>query len=243
MFSRFLKTWLTGAVCMLPLFAGAARTQKPPDVLRVCADPNNLPFSNLHELGFENKIASLLSNALQEKLSYTWWVERDNLAKNTLNANRCDLLLGVPVGLEDVSTTQPYYRSTYVFVSRKDRHLHLQSLYDSQLAQLRIGVHVLGDGFSPPNVVLARLGIRSQVVGYSMLGAYGEPNPPARLTPSKIRTLMSQLSGARWPDTLRNTRLLPLTSFRFLPITSEWSPFPTIWRWPCGSATWRFAAG
>jgi mxaJ protein len=181
MFSRFLRTWLTGAVCLLPLPGGSAGTQKPRDVLRVCADPNNLPFSNLHEQGFENKIAALLSSAFEEKLSYTWWVERDNLPKNTLNANRCDLLLGVPVGLEDVLTTQPYYRSTYVFVSRKDRHLHLQSLYDSQLARLRIGVHVLGDGFSPPNVVLARQGIRSQVVGYSMFGAHGEPNPPARL--------------------------------------------------------------
>jgi mxaJ protein len=181
MFSRFLKTWLSVAVFTLPLVGGAAGTQKPQHVLRVCADPNNLPFSNLHAQGFENKIASLLSSAFEEKLSYTWWVERDNLAKNTLNANRCDLLLGVPVGLEDVLTTQPYYRSTYVFVSRKDRHLNLQSLYDSRLAQLRIGVHVLGDGFSPPNVALARQGIRSQVVGYSMFGVYGEPNPPARL--------------------------------------------------------------
>jgi hypothetical protein len=166
---------------MLPLLAGAAGTQKPQHVFRVCADPNNLPFSNLHEQGFENKIASLLSSAFEEKLSYTWWVERDNLAKNTLNANRCDLLLGVPVGLEDVATTQPYYKSTYVFVSRKDRHLHLQSLYDSQLAQLRIGVHVLGDSLSPPDEALARQGIRSQVIGYSMFGAHGEPNPPARL--------------------------------------------------------------
>jgi mxaJ protein len=181
MFSRFLKTWLTGVVWMLPLLPGAVESQKPQHVFRVCADPNNLPFSNLHEQGFENKIASLLSSALQEKLSYTWWVERDNLAENTLDAKRCDLLLGVPVGLEGVLTTQPYYRSTYVFVSRQDRHLHLQSLYDSRLAQLRIGVHVLGDGFSPPSVVLARQGIRSQVAGYSMFGAYGEPNPPARL--------------------------------------------------------------
>jgi mxaJ protein len=181
MFLRFLKTCLTAAVCIPALLGGAAESQKPQHVIRVCADPNNLPFSNLYEQGFENKIASLLSSALQEKLSYTWWVERDNLAENTLNANRCDLLLGVPVGLEDVLTTQPYYRSTYVFVSRQDRHLHLQSLYDSRLAQLRIGIHVLGDGFSPPSIVLARQGIRSQVVGYSMFGVYGEPNPPARL--------------------------------------------------------------
>ena len=181
MFSRFLETWLTGAACVLPLLGGAAGTQKPGHVFRVCADPNNLPFSNLHEQGFENKIASLVSNTMQEKLSYTWWVGRDNLAKNTLNAHRCDLLLGVPLGVESVLTTQPYYTSTYVFVSRKDRHLHLQSLYDPRLERLRIGVHVLGNGFSPPDVILARQGIRSHVVGYSMVGAYGEPNPPARL--------------------------------------------------------------
>jgi mxaJ protein len=181
MFSRFLKTWLTGAVCTLSLVGRAAGMQKPEHVLRVCADPNNLPFSNLREQGFENKLATLLSSALHEKVSYTWWVGRDNLAKNTLNANRCDVLVGVPVGSESVLTTRPYYRSTYVFVSRTDRHLHLQSLYDSRLAQLRIGVHVLGNSLSPPDEILVRQGIRSQVVGYSMLGAYGEPNPPSRL--------------------------------------------------------------
>jgi mxaJ protein len=181
MFSRSLRTWLTGAVCALTVVESAAGIQNPDHVFRVCADPNNLPFSNLHEQGFENKIASLLSSTLQKKLSYTWWVGRDNLAKNTLNANRCDVLVGVPVGSESVLTTQPYYKSSYVFVSRTDRHLHIQSLYDSRLQRLRIGVHVLGNGFSPPDVVLARQGIRSQVVGYSMLGAYGEPNPPARL--------------------------------------------------------------
>ena len=181
MFSRFLKTWLTGTVCALSLVGRAAGTQKPEHVFRVCADPNNLPFSNLHEQGFENKIASLLSSTLREKLSYTWWVGRDNLAKNTLNTNLCDVLVGVPVGSESVLTTQPYYRSTYVFVSRTDRHLHIESLYDSRLERLRIGIHVLGNGFSPPDVVLARQGIRSQVLGYSMLGAYGEPNPPSRL--------------------------------------------------------------
>ena len=86
------------ACCVILLSAAAVMafqgTQKPPDVLRVCADPNNLPFSNRQEDGFENKLASLLSSAFEEKVSYTWWVERDNLAKNTLNANRCDLLLG-----------------------------------------------------------------------------------------------------------------------------------------------------
>jgi quinoprotein dehydrogenase-associated probable ABC transporter substrate-binding protein len=174
--SRFLNTLLAFS------FLGAtARIYAAEDVLRVCADPNNLPFSNAQEQGFENKIASLLASTLHETLSYTWWVERNSLAKNTVNANRCDVLLGVPAAFEHVATTKPYYRSTYVFVYRQDRQLHLKSLYDPALERLHIGVHMLGNGFCPPEVVLARRGIRSNVTGYSMRGSYGQANPPARL--------------------------------------------------------------
>jgi mxaJ protein len=181
MCSRFLETGVANTLLVFSLLGAPAKIYAADDVLRVCADPNNLPFSNAKEQGFENKIASLLSSTLHQNLSYTWWVERNNLAKNTLNTNRCDLLLGVPAGFQHVTTTKPYYRSTYVFVYRQDRQLHLQSLYDPVLERLRIGVHVLGDGFCPPEVVLARRGIRSNVIGYSMLGSYGQASPPARL--------------------------------------------------------------
>ena len=149
--------------------------------LRVCADPNNLPFSNRQEQGFENKIASLLSNSLGATLSYSWWVERDHLVRNTLGANRCDLLLGVPAAIEDALATRPYYTSTYVFVFRKDSSLKVRSLDDDILEKLRIGVHVMGDGLAPPAAYLAHRGIRENVTGYSMFGAYGDQNPPARL--------------------------------------------------------------
>lgn len=149
--------------------------------LRVCADPNNLPFSNQQGQGFENKLAELVSANLNTKLEYTWWSERKLFAKTSLNSRACDVVMGVPAGMPDVLTTEPYYRSTYVFVSRKDRKLQITSLTDPQLAELRIGMHVVGDDFAPPSLVLAREGITRNIVGYSLFGEFGEPNPPRKL--------------------------------------------------------------
>src|SRR4051794_36669798 len=92
-------------------------------VLRVCADPNNLPFSNRRGEGFENAIAALLARDLGRTLAYAWWPQRRGFARNTLSAGACDVMVGVPSGYELAWTTRPYYRSTYVFVTRRDRHL------------------------------------------------------------------------------------------------------------------------
>ncbi|MGH8009264.1 MAG: hypothetical protein ACREQ3_19930, partial [Candidatus Binatia bacterium] len=83
---------------------------------RVCADPNNLPFSNQKQEGFENKIAELLARTLGSRVTYTWWPQRRGFIRNTLSAGQCDVVIGVPAGYDPVLTTQPYYRSTYVFV-------------------------------------------------------------------------------------------------------------------------------
>ena len=181
MYLHFLSVAVVSATLALPTFSAPQGHVSSQQTLRVCADPNNLPFSNDKQEGFENKLATLLSGALHETLTYEWWVERDNLVKNTLNANRCDVLLGVPIDFGDVLTTIPYYRSTYVFVYRRDRQLNLNSLYDPALQRLRIGMHVLGNGLAPPDELLAHQGIRSNVIGYSTRAAYGEPNPPAKL--------------------------------------------------------------
>jgi mxaJ protein len=150
-------------------------------VFRVCADPNNLPFSNQQGQGFENKIAELLSSALNEKLEYTWWSERKSFVKNSLNEGKCDAVLGIPTTLDSVTATRPYYRSTYVFVSRQDRNLHIASLNDPQLARLRIGIHVVGEDYAPPAVALARRGITQNIVPFSLFASFGEPNPPRKL--------------------------------------------------------------
>ncbi len=150
-------------------------------VLRVCADPNNLPFSNQRGEGFENRLAEILARDLGAKLEYTWWPQRKSFVKNTLDAGKCDAWMGVPAGLDSVSPTRPYYRSTYVFLSRADRELGLKSLDDPRLSQWRIGVHVVGDDYAPPAHALARRGLSANLKGYSLFGEYGEENPPARI--------------------------------------------------------------
>jgi mxaJ protein len=99
-------------------------------VLRVCADPNNLPFTDAQGQGFENKIAELLAADLHERLEYTWWRQTRNFFRNTLDANRCDVVLGVPSRYPKALVTAPYYTSTYVFVTRKDRKLRIESIND-----------------------------------------------------------------------------------------------------------------
>ena len=151
--------------------------------LRVCADPNNLPFSNARREGFENQLADLLARELQATVRYTWWAQRRGFIRNTLNAGLCDVVLGVPLGFDPVLTTRAYYRSSYGFLSRRDRALALGSLEDPRLAELRIGVHLVGgdNAATPPAYLLARRGLVDNVVGYTVYGDYREPNPPARL--------------------------------------------------------------
>src|SRR3954469_12348061 len=97
-------------------------------VLRISADPNNLPFSNDKLEGFENKIAELIAKDLGATLEYHWRAQRRGFFRHALKENECDVVLGVPNGFERALTTTPYYRSTYCFVSRKDRNLNLRSL-------------------------------------------------------------------------------------------------------------------
>jgi len=149
--------------------------------LRVCADPNNLPFSNQAGQGFENHLAKLLADDLKAELKYTWWAERKAFIENSLQAGLCDIVMGVPSTLDSVLTTKPYYFSSYVFVERNDRSLNISSLNDERLAGLRIGIHVVGDDYAPPSYLLARHGLSSQIVGYSLYGKDGESNPPSVL--------------------------------------------------------------
>jgi mxaJ protein len=151
--------------------------------LRVCADPNNLPFSNAQAQGFENKLAALIGRELGWPVQYTWWAQRRGFVRNTLGARRCDVVMGVPADLELVRTTRPYYRSSYVFVSRRDRGLHVRSFDDPALRTLKIGVPLVGDdGANPPPVhALARRGIIDNVVGFTVYGDYRQDSPPRRM--------------------------------------------------------------
>jgi ABC-type amino acid transport substrate-binding protein len=114
------------------------------DVLRFCADPNNLPFSDEKRQGFENKLADLVARDLGRTVAYTWWAQRRGFVRKTLKEGQCDLVMGVPAHYDLVETTKPYYRSTYVFVSRADRGLGISSLKDQRLRDMSIGVHLIG---------------------------------------------------------------------------------------------------
>ena len=154
-----------------------------PSALRVCSDPNNLPFSNERKEGFENRIAELVARDMGRVVRYTWWAQRRGFVRNTLNADLCDVIIGVPAGYDPVLTTKPYYRSTYAFVWRADRALGIRSFDDPRLRTLRVGVPVVGDDYAatPPAEALLRRGIVRNVVGFSVYGDYRQPNPPARL--------------------------------------------------------------
>jgi mxaJ protein len=151
--------------------------------LRVCADPNNLPFSNDRGEGFENKIAELLAAKMGSELKYTWWAQRRGFVRNTLKSGDCDLWPGVISGFELLATSRPYYRSSYVFVTREDRGLDVASFDDPRLRQLTIGVQMIGNDAmnTPPAHALARRGIVSNVRGFMLYGDYSRPNPAANI--------------------------------------------------------------
>ena len=118
-----------------------------------------------------------------KSLAYTWWAQRRGFVRNTLKQGQCDVIVGVPAHYDPVDTTNPYYRSAYVFVSRADRNLQLTSLKDPRLRELKIGVQLIGDDGTntPPAHALARRGIIGNVVGYTVYGNYADENPPARI--------------------------------------------------------------
>ncbi len=147
--------------------------------LKICADPNNLPFSNSSGQGFENHIADLVGQSLKEPIIYTWWAQRRGYVRNTIKAGHCDIWIGVATGVDMLVTTQPYYRSTYVFVARSDRYLEINSLDDPRLRQLQIAVQMVGDDANntPPAHALADRGITYNVHGYMLYGDYNQSEP------------------------------------------------------------------
>ena len=187
---RIAAGLLAWALAVLPVAtAPADAAASTAGVLRVCADPNNLPFSNRERAGFENEIARLLAHDLGRALEYEWWPQRRGFVRNTLSARKCDVVLGLPSGYELAELTEPYYTSTYVFVSRRGDRLRLRSLDDPRLRTLRIGLHTIGDDYAgvPPAQALARRGIVANVVGYSIYGDYSQPDPPRNLIDAVAR--------------------------------------------------------
>ena len=151
--------------------AGPARAQQlpdlvTPDVLRVCADPANLPFSNRNEEGFENRIAALIADELKIPVRYYWLSQGPGFVRNTLGLKLCDVIVGYAAGAEAVQHTNPYYRSVYAMLVRRGSDLDgVTRLNDDRLKGRRIGVVAA----TPPIDHLRDLGLLDQIKPYSLL--------------------------------------------------------------------------
>jgi quinoprotein dehydrogenase-associated probable ABC transporter substrate-binding protein len=161
------------AACALALlgWAGPAAAQSATgdlvarSELRVCADPNNLPFSDEKGEGFENKIAAVLGKDMGLPVKYTFFPQVVGFVRNTLRAGQCDLVMGTVAGDEIMQTTTPYYYTSYVFVLPKDKGLSFSGFDDPKLKELHIGI-IAG---TPPADLLVRYDLMANARPYALM--------------------------------------------------------------------------
>ena len=136
-----------------------------PHVFRVCADPRNLPFSNEAGEGFENKLAELFAKKLDKKIAYAWYPGATGFVRNTLNAHKCDVIMGFPQGSDFAQVTNPYYRTAYALIFKPGSGLDgVDSLDDPILKTKRIGI-VAG---TPPATYMAKKGLLAKAKSYPL---------------------------------------------------------------------------
>jgi len=201
-----------------------------PKVLRVCADPDNLPFSNNRSEGFENKIAEVIARDLGMTLEYYWWPHQRGLVRNTLGAGACDVLISVPRGYDLVLWTRPYYRSAYVLAQLSGNGPRITSLDDPALKRIRIGTY---QG-SPPYDALAERGLSANLVTYPLFFDPRVPDlsrRPAKLLQDvltgevDIAIAWGPMAGYFVKTSAANSKLSlsPLADDRVVPMTFEFS--------------------
>lgn len=134
------------------------------DEFKVCTDPDNMPYSNLKQEGFEDKIAALLAKDMGKPLSFTYAYNRQGFLRNTINAQRCDIIMGVPSDYDPVLTSKPYYRSGHVFVWRKDSNYNIKDWDSPDLKKGIIGII----GQSPATIPLNDHGLMGNARPYRM---------------------------------------------------------------------------
>lgn len=156
---------ILAAACPAAAFAVDQPEAVDRSALRVCSDPGNMPFSNQKGEGFENKIAELIAAKLGVPVRYTWFPQATGFLRNTLRARRCDVVIGMVSGAELVLSTNPYYRSTYVMVTRKADGITADRLDDPALQPLKVGL-IAG---TPPAGVAARNGLMNHAVPYDLM--------------------------------------------------------------------------
>lgn len=188
MLKQLNKIAATAAFCMLAAngYAGAGQAldvdpetgrggepmrTEDPTAFRVCADKDNLPWSNDKQEGFENKIAELIAKDLGKRLEYQFWVDRFGFVRNTLNARRCDVMIGTVAGNDMMLTSKPYYRSGYAFVYKKDSGMKITDYDSPDLKKSVIGLV----GMTPPTRPLEDKGLLGNSKPYRLWRDLNQP--------------------------------------------------------------------
>jgi quinoprotein dehydrogenase-associated probable ABC transporter substrate-binding protein len=203
--------------------------------LRVCGDPDAMPYSDKAGEGFENKLAEMAAKDLGTTVSYTWFLEREGFVHKALGSYDCDVVMGLPA-IEGVALTRAYYRSSYVFISRADRRLGISSMQDPRLRDLRVGVMLVGaDGAgTPPGVALGRQGIIENVVGFPVYGNEG-PAPAAEAPIEAVVNGAIDIAAVWGPSAgyYASRARVPLT---VTPITDTTAFLPQMFQYPIAMA-------
>jgi quinoprotein dehydrogenase-associated probable ABC transporter substrate-binding protein len=161
--------WLVTTASLL-LAAAAAHAQTEPDTvsqtdLRVCADPNNLPFSNDRGEGYENKIAELVAHELHLKIAYTFFPDSQGFVRGTLMKHRCDVVIGTVAGVEDMATTDAYLHTGYVMITRDRDHIATDHVNDWHIAGRRFGLIAA----TPPTNLIIDANLMDQTSIYQLM--------------------------------------------------------------------------
>jgi mxaJ protein len=225
------RGWALGyALIVVLALMWPAAAADPPKVLRVCGDPDNLPFSNTRSEGFENKIAEVVARDLGMALEYYWWPHQRGLVRNTLRAGTCDVLVSIPKGYDPVLWTKPYYRSAYVLAQVSGNGARIKSLDDPALKRMKIGTYV----GTPPYDALAERGLAANVVTYPLFFDPRVTDPsrrPAKLLEDvvtgevDVAIAWGPMAGyfAKTRAANASLSLLPLADDRAVPMTFEFS--------------------
>ena len=159
-------------LCFVLIYSGACnaadsttRGTVTTNTLRVCADPNNLPFSNKKHEGFENKIIDIIAQELEKPVHYTWFPQSVGYVRNTLQLHECDLITGITIGNERVQNTNPYYHSIYTLVYAKKNGPLPADFSDPQYQSKTIGI-VAG---TPAANLMAKYGLLGQIKPYQLI--------------------------------------------------------------------------
>ena len=161
---------LSAGIAIGAMLATQAHAQTAPDLvsqteLRVCADPHNLPFSNQQGEGYENKIAEFVAHELKLTISYTWFPDSQGFVRGTLMKHRCDVVMGTVSGVEDMSTTDSYYHTGYMMVTRTADNITTDRVGDWHIAGRRFGLIAA----TPPTNLIVEHNLMDQTSIYQLM--------------------------------------------------------------------------